>query len=150
MVPSRLKLLHVLSGVPQGSVLGPLLCLIYIDDLPSVVQSLLSDSNVNLFADDVLLHRVISSLADYASLQLAVSLIEAWSISNFLSFNAGKCKYMIISRKQSPIVPCNPLMLFGSPMERVECYKYLGLLLSTNLSWSAHIGSVCSKAKRIL
>ena len=41
-------------------------------------------------------------------------------------------------------------MLFGSPMERVECYKYLGLLLSTNLSWSAHIGSVCSKAKRIL
>ena len=105
----------MLSGVLQGSVLGPLLFLIYIDDLPSVVQSLLSDSNVNLFADDVLLdlHCVISSLTDYASLQLAVSSIEAWSISNFLSFNAGKCKCMIISRKQSPVVPCNPLMLFG-------------------------------------
>jgi hypothetical protein len=91
----------VLSGVPQGSVLGPLLFLIYyIDDLSSVVQRLLSDSNVNLFADDVLLHHVITSLADYATLQLAVSSIEAWSISNFLSFNAGKCKYMIVSRKQ--------------------------------------------------
>ena len=140
----------VLSGVPQGSVLGPLLFLIYIDDLPIVVQGLLSDSNVNLFADDILLHHVITSLADYATLQLAVSSIEAWSKSNFLSFNTGKCKYMIVSRKQFPKVPCSPLMLFGSPMERVECYKYLGLLLSTNLSWSAHIDSICSKAKKIL
>ena len=67
-----------------------------------------------------------------------------------LSFNTGKCKYMIVSRKQFPSVPCSPWMLFGSPMERVECYKYLGLLLSTNLSWSAHINSICSKAEKIL
>ena len=74
--------------------LGPLLFLIYIDDLPIVVQGLLSDSNVNLFADDILLHHIITSLADYATLQLAVSSIEAWSKSNFLSFNTGKCKYI--------------------------------------------------------
>ena len=99
--------------------LGPLLFLIYIDDLPSVVLRLLSDSNVNMFAGDVLLHHVITSLADYATLQLAVSSIEAWSISNFLSFNARKCKYMIVSQKQFLIVPCNPLILFGSLMARV-------------------------------
>ena len=70
------------------------LCSSDIDGLPSVIQRLLSDSNVklNLFADNVLLHHVIRSLADYATLQLVVSSIEAWFISNFLSFNAGKCK----------------------------------------------------------
>ena len=140
----------VLSGVPQGSVLGPLLFLIYIDDLPSVVQNLLGHSKVNLFADDILLYHLISNPADYILLQLAVSLIEEWSISNFLSFNAGKCKYMIVSRKQSPIIPSNPLKLFGNPMQRVECYRYLGLLLTTNLSWSAHISTICTKAKKIL
>ena len=80
----------VLSGVPQGSVLGPLLFLIYIDDLPSIVHGLLS--KINLFADDFLLYHVISASEDYEALQSAVSLIEEWSVSNFLSFNAGKCK----------------------------------------------------------
>ena len=79
-----------------------------------------------------------------------MSLIEEWFISNFLSFNAGKCKYMIVSRKQSPIIPSNPLKLFGNPMQRVNCYRYLGLLLTTNLSWSAHISTICTKAKNIL
>ena len=87
----------VLSGVPQGSVLGPLLFLIYIDDLPCVVQSLLS--KVNLFADDILLYHLISTSMDYAVLQQAICLIEEWSASNFLSFNAIKCKYMVVSRK---------------------------------------------------
>ena len=135
----------------QGSILGPLLFLIYIDDLPSVVQNLLGHSKVNLFADDILLHHLISNPADYILLQLAVSLIEEWSISNFLSFNAGKCKYnMIVSRKQSPIIPSNSLKLFGNLMQRVNCYKYLGLPLTTNLSWSAHISTICTIAKKIL
>ena len=112
----------VLSGVPQGSVLGPLLFLIYIDDLPSIVQNLFS--KVNLFADDILLFHLISTLEDYATLQLAISLIEEWSVTNFLNFNAGKCKYMLVSRKQSPFFPPTPLRLFGCPMQRVDCCKY--------------------------
>ena len=79
-----------------------------------------------------------------------MSLIEEWSLSNYLSFNAGKCKYMIVSRKQSPTVPSDPLKLFGNPMQRVDCYKYLGLLLTMNLSWSTHITSICSKAKKVV
>ena len=57
---------------------------------------------------------------------------------------------MIVSRKKSPIIPSNPLKLFGNLMQRVDCYKYLGLLLTTNLSWSAHISTICTKAKKIL
>ena len=68
-------------------------------------------------------------------------------MSNFLSF---KCKYMIIMRKQSPgSQPC-PLNIFNTPMQRVDCYNYLGLLITNNLTWSAHIHSICSKAKKIL
>ena len=75
----------VRSGVPQGSVLGPLLFLIYIDDLPASVADLCS--KLNLFADDVLLYHIIAQAADYAALQLAISLIEHWSNTNFLDFN---------------------------------------------------------------
>ena len=138
----------VLSGVPQGSVLGPLLFLIYIDDLPNTVHGLFS--KINLFADDILLYHIISALDDYETLQSAVSLIEEWSVLNFLSFNAGKCKYMVISRKLHPSSPSNPLKLFGCAMERVDCCKYLGLMITNNLSWSAHISSICSRAKKIL
>ena len=77
-------------------------------------------------------------------------MIEEWSVSNFLNFNIIKCNYMIVSRKQSPIVPPLPLELFNSPMQRVDCCKYLGLLITNNLTWSAHISSICSNAKKIL
>ena len=131
----------VLSGVPQGSVLGPLLFLIYIDDLPAVVNNLYS--NVNLYADDAL----ISDAMDYAVLQETISLLGNWSITNHLNFNVPKCKYMIISRTRSPPLPPSQLYLLGDPLQRVECYRYLGLLTTSNMTWSTHISSTCSKAK---
>ena len=107
-------------------------------------------SNVNLFADDILLYHIIAKEADYEALQSAISLIESWSISNFLNFNSSKCKYMVISRKSAPTRPPIQLQLLGQPLHMVESYKYLGLLLSSNMSWSAHIASICGKARQIL
>ena len=68
--------LPVLSGVPQGSVLGPLLFLLYIDGITSITLS--SNSHLTLYADDMLLYRPISNSADYAHLQADINKISEW------------------------------------------------------------------------
>ena len=137
----------VLSGVPQGSVLGPLLFLIYIDGISSIPIS--SCTKIVLYADD-LLFRPISKQEDFATLQRDIMAIEQWVLDNHLTFNTSKCSYMMLSRKRFPTTPLHPLMLNGLHLNEVECFKYLGVLLSSDLSWTPHITSVCSKAKQIL
>ena len=138
----------VLSGVPQGSVLGPLLFLIYISDLPNAIT--ITSAIVNLFADDVLLYHSVSSVSDFLKVQESICCIEQWSSSNHLTLNALKCKYMLISRKRNPLQPVCPLVLNGENLDKVESYKYLGILLTSDLSWSAHISNICAKARQIL
>ena len=65
-----------------------------------------------------------------------------------MTFNAAKCKFMLISRRRNASYPS--MFLNNHPLERVECYKYLGLLLSSNLSWSDHINSTCAKARKLV
>ena len=75
--------------------------------------------------------------------------VEQWASSNYLKLNATKCKYMIISRKPG-VTYTFTFYLNGVPLERVEIFKYLGVLLRSNLSWSDHIAMVCSKARKLL
>jgi len=105
----------VLSGVPQGSGLGPLIFLIYTDDLPPVVSNLYS--SVNLFADDVLLYHLITDTMGYAMVQEAIKLLEDWSITNHPNFNVCKCQYMIICRRNSPTLPLSQLYLLRDPLQ---------------------------------
>ena len=140
--------LPVISGAPQGSVLGPLLFLIYINDLTDLDISM--GSKIVLYADDILLYRPVSSDSDFVSLQRDINMIQTWASSNFMTFNESKCKVMHISRKRYPLSPCTSIMLNGSILETVTMYKYLGLLISSDLSWSNHIQSVCSKARKIV
>ncbi len=69
---------------------------------------------------------------------------------NYLYLHPLKCKYMIISRKKAPTLWESPLQLLGSDLERVDCYKYLGILLTCDLSWSSHISNICAKAHHVL
>ena len=117
----------VLSGVPQGSVLGPLLFLIYVNDLSSVARAL--SSKVNLFADDILLYHIITNTHDYVVLQEAIALLSEWSSTNYLTFSQPKCKYMIILRKRAPTLPSIPLYLNNAPLERVASYKFFSLII---------------------
>ena len=141
--------LPVYSGVLQGSVIGPLLFLIYIDGIKSLLLS--RDSYLTLFADDMLLYRPISCQYDFYLLQQDVNKISDWVDCNYLQFNVQKCKFMLVSRKIQSDPPSIPqLHLYGQPLERVPTYKYLGLLLSDNLSWTQHVKNLCTKARKIL
>ena len=96
----------VISGVPQGSVLGPLLFLIFINE---VVHQVSQDSCMSLFADDMALYRPIHSTADYYELQRDISAIVNWINASLLALQPSKCCYMIITRKRSLKLPPPPL-----------------------------------------
>ena len=86
---------NVTSGVPQGTVLGPLLFLLFINDLPTVLHP---DTKCRLFADDCLLYRTIKSTNDQLQLQKDLDALESWSKLWGMAFNAKKCNVMSISR----------------------------------------------------
>ena len=119
--------LPVLSGVPQGSVVGPLLFLIYIDEIKSITLS--PGSHLTLYADDMLFYRPITNSADYALLQEDINRLSMW------------VTLVWTTRKT--------LQLCGQPLQEVDSYKYLGVLLSSDLSWTQHIESLSSKARKL-
>ena len=86
----------VKSGVPQGTVLGPLLFLLYTNDLPDWVTS-----QVRLFADDCLVYRLIDTIEDQILLQKDLDALDKWSITWGMKFNPSKCNIISLSRGQS-------------------------------------------------
>ena len=138
----------VLSGVPQGSVIGPLLFLIYIDGVMNLPLS--EKSNLILYADDILLYRAIKCESDYSVLQDDINTINYWVEENHMQFNTAKCKYMLISHKRHKTTSPTALTIASHQIDKVESFKYLGLLFTSDLSWSKHITSVCNKARRLL
>ena len=92
---------HVSSGIPQGSVLGPLLFVIYINDLPDVIDK---ESFLFLFADDTKVFREISTIDDHTVLQSDINKLKAWSDIWLLKFHPDKCVSMTICNKSEPAV----------------------------------------------
>ena len=135
----------VLSGVPQGSVLGPLLFL-----NNATLESLHTNSKVILYADDILLYRITSCPSDFTALQADINTLSKWVSANNFTLNAAKCKYMIISRLRRNSVPAPPITLNGQPLEKVSSYRYLGVTISNDLSWNTHIDEISKEARRIV
>ena len=98
----------------------------------------------------MLLFRTINSLDDFAALQEDVDKVASWSCTNFLALNRDKCKYMVVSCRRTASIPSQPLLLDNHPLDQVKMFKYLGVLLSHDLSWGDHVQSVCSRARKIL
>ena len=139
--------LPVISGVPQGSVLGPLLFICYINEVVSVISD---SSQINLFADDMVLYRFIKSSADYLQLQQDVDSITSCTRSKHLNFNTSKCRQMFISRKRGLSVAPPNLTIDGTPLITVTEYKYLGVTITSDMSWSPHITNICNKTRKLI
>ena len=90
----------VISGVPQGTVLGPLMFLLYVNDIANKVSPL---TRIKLFADDCLLYRTISIVADQIQLQRDLDTLVDWSHIRLIKFNAAECHLLKITRKRSYI-----------------------------------------------
>ena len=133
----------VKSGVPQGSILGPLLFNIHVLDLPSFVIS-----SIPQYADDTVLYRPIVSDQDEEILQADLEAIRTWSSVNKLPLNAAKCVVMHITRSHRPISVT--YYMGDTPLETISTHKHLGVILSSNLEWGPHIDEVTSKAQRLL
>ena len=128
---------------PTGTVLGPLLFLLYINDLPSVVSS-----QVRLFADDCLMYHPIRSIEDQVVMQHDLDSLERWGDAWGMRCNAKKCHIMTMGRGRSTLT--HFYSLCGEILESVDEAKYSGINISHDLSWSPHVQPLSSRVILLL
>ena len=129
----------VKSGVPQGTVLGPLLFLVYINDMPDTVKS-----KIALFADDTYLYKSIKSEDDIAALQNDIDQLVKWEKLWSMEFNPSKCFLLRITNKRKILQ--GDYRIHNQTLKLVENAKYLGVTISKDLSWKKHVANITSKA----
>lgn len=131
----------VTSGVPQGSVIGPALFLLYINDLPAAVKS-----RVRLFADDT----VIYATTDKSDqLQADLGGLEEWERSWNMEFHPAKCEFIRFSRKKTK-THTPTYLLHQEAIPQVHTTKYLGVKIQSDLKWNSHIEYITTKASTSL
>ena len=135
----------VLSGVPQGSVLGPVLFLIFINDLPDNIRS-----SVRLFADDCVLYRNIKSPIDCQILQDDLNSLSQWETDWQMKFNVAKCHSMRVTRHLPDKQILFDYTLHQQKLEQVQSAKYLGLTITDNLDWGQHVSEISCKATKTM
>ena len=134
----------VTSGIPQGSVLGPRLFNLFVNDITHVVQS-----KCVLFADDTLLYRIIRNETDMQMLQADITHVINWCSINKMQLNATKTKVLRIApRKRN--VEKTKYTIDDNTIEQVNSIKYLGITLNSSLTWDDQVNNVIKKANRML
>ena len=133
----------VTSGVPQGSVLGPVLFLLYINDIDVNIKS-----SIRLFADDSIIYRQISSKTDHNILQTDLNQLQTWSVKWQMELNLSKCVHLPIINKTKPSP--HKYSLFGQPLFTVSSHSYLGVKLDSKLTWTNHVTDITSKSSKVL
>ena len=129
-------------GVPQGSILGPLLFLLYINDLPEATSLF-----VKLYADDTFLCAQNSDLKMLENeVNIELEKVYKWLRANKLTLNISKSKFMLITKKRN----ITPLAIYinNTTLEQCESYKYLGVVFDKDLNWKSHVDYICGKITR--
>ena len=136
---------HVKAGVPQGSVLGPLLFLVYINDITDNIST-----NIRLFADDTALFIDVDDPAGSTNLlNNDLGTINAWADKWLVKFSVPKTKSMIMTLNPNA-PPYQPLKMNDVTLTEVQEHKHLGVTLTKNLSWSVHITNISNAASKRL
>ncbi len=150
-VTSNMSLIK--CGVPQGSILGPLLYLIYVNDIATCTQH-----NIVSFADDTSLYLSHPNLQElYREANIAMSSLHTWFCANKLSLNANKTKYIVL---RAQTTPCNlngmDIYINGTKLQRVgmnmyeSSTKFLGVTIDEHLTWKYHLNLLNTKISRSL
>jgi hypothetical protein len=134
---------RVMSGVPQGSVLGPLLFLAYANDI-----SINTESTIRLFADDCIIYREILSNEDVEKLQTDLNRLGEWAVENVMIINPNRSKAVCFTRARV-MEPLNYSLQDKLILEQSSC-KYLGIILCRDLSWADQVNYTMKKAWKAL
>ena len=132
------------SGVPQDTVLGPLLFSLYINDISTDI-----DSEIRLFADDCVCYREIKDTEDTLKLQKDIDQLGCWARRWGMRYQPVKCNMMQITRKRIKKIHAS-YTHEGTALENVESIKYLGVTITNDLRWNTHVSNICTKANRTL
>jgi len=142
---------RVESGIPQGSILGPILFLIYINDLLSVCRTQCPNTKIFLYADDAKVYNVVTSDEDQKNLQRVVDKVKEWCDQWLLSLNVTKCYHMSYSSRQS--IDTSYYMQQKESaciFQKVDYIKDLGVFVDSQLTFSEHIHQKINKAYSML
>ena len=139
-------LLSVLSGIPQGSVIGPILFIIFVNEMPDIVHS-----HILMFADDTKIFKDIRNATDSSCLQDDINALQEWANQWQLRFNTDKCKRLHIGRSNAKHqYHMNPMPDLQTPLGETELEKDLGVWIDNNLAFTQHCEKQITKANRIL
>ncbi len=133
----------VQSGIPQGTVLGPLLFWLFINDLSDNLTS-----TVRLFADDCVVYRTISGDHDADLLQTDLDLLCTWEHTWLMKFNPEKCFVLKVTDSHNP--KTHSYNLNNTTLQETDSHTYLGVEISNNLKWNKHIDHITARGKRSL
>ena len=134
----------VLSGVTQGTVLGPLLFFLYINDITSGIAS-----EIRFSADDCVCYRAIKEEEDTVKLHRDIDRLGCWARKWCMRFQPVKCNMMQLTRKRIKKIHAS-YTLEGTDLKNAESIRYLGVTITNDLRWNTQVINVCTKANRTL
>ena len=138
------SLRNLQTGVPQGSILGPLLFFLYINDIINDLQC-----NVKLFAGDTSIQKCQDSHDDFKVINDDLLKLSIYGTQWLITFNALKTEYIIVSKRKTRAMHPD-LLINDTKLTEVNNHKHLGLTISNNMSWSSHINEILAKAEKRL
>ena len=136
---------NVKSGVPQGTVLGPLFFLVYINDIS---KGLSPGTKIRLFADDSLLYRTIKTPHDSETLQKDLNTLQNWEKKWKMEFHPGKCQTLRVTNKNQPLI--STYQIHDIPIQETPSAKYLGVVIDSKLTWKEQYRNISKKCYNTL